>query len=120
MRHHETLETRCEDATALFAEAAVLMRRAHGLRQELEAAPASGVEETERLVHGATMTGIETGLQQGFQAARRALREARDATGEAPRSGCGHCSVQRRYPPAILPREDALPRTGGRGDERSW
>ena len=78
------LEAVFEDATALFADAAALMRRARGIRQELEAATASGVEETERLVHGATVAGIEAGLMQGLEAAVRELREARARMEGAP------------------------------------
>ena len=78
------LEAVFDDATALYDDAAALMRRARGLRQELKAATASGVKETERLVHGATVAGIETGLVQGLDAARRALREAQERAGEAP------------------------------------
>jgi catechol 2,3-dioxygenase-like lactoylglutathione lyase family enzyme len=74
------LEAVFEDATALFAEAAALLRRAHGIRQELEAATAPGMEETERLVHAATMAGIEAGLQQGLEAAQRSLKDALEAT----------------------------------------
>jgi uncharacterized protein (DUF169 family) len=69
-----------EDATALFADASALMRRARGIRQELEAATATGADETE---HGAIMAGIEAGLVQGLEAALRGLREAREAAGGA-------------------------------------
>jgi hypothetical protein len=40
------------DATALFGDAAALIHRARGIRQELQGAPAAGVDEAERLVHG--------------------------------------------------------------------
>jgi hypothetical protein len=56
-----SLDAVFEDATALFADAATLMRRAHGIRQELEAATATGADEAERLVHGAIAAGIEGG-----------------------------------------------------------
>jgi hypothetical protein len=59
------------------------MRRARGIRQELEQAQAAGADETERLVHGAIAAGIEAGLGQGLEAALRGLREAREATGGA-------------------------------------
>ena len=51
--------------------------------QELEAATATGADETERLVHGAIAAGIEGGLVQGLGAALKGLREAREATGGA-------------------------------------
>jgi hypothetical protein len=54
---------------------------ARGLRQELEGATATRVDETERLVHGAIAAGIEYGLGQGLEAALRGLREARAAAG---------------------------------------
>jgi hypothetical protein len=60
------------------------MRRARGIRQELEALTATGADEAERLTHGAIAAGIEGGLIQGLEAALRGLREARDATGGAP------------------------------------
>jgi hypothetical protein len=59
------------------------MHRARALRQELEAATATGADETERLVHGAIAAGIEAGLLQGLEAALRGLREARAAAGGA-------------------------------------
>jgi hypothetical protein len=60
------------------------MRRARGIRQELEQAQATGADETERLVHGAIAAGIEEPeLGQGLEAALRGLREAREATGGA-------------------------------------
>jgi hypothetical protein len=71
------------DATALFAQAATLMRRARGLRLELEAMTATGTDEAERLVHGAIAAGIEAGLVQRLEAALRGLREARPAAGGA-------------------------------------
>jgi hypothetical protein len=77
------LETVFEDATALFADASMLMRRARGIRQELEVATATGADETERLLHGAIAAGIEGGLVQGLEAALRGLREARAAGGGA-------------------------------------
>jgi hypothetical protein len=69
------------DATVLFADAAALLHRARGLRQELEGATATRVDETERLVHGAIAAGIEHGLGQGLEAALRGLKEARVAAG---------------------------------------
>jgi hypothetical protein len=69
------------DETALFADAVTLLHRARGLRQELEVATATGVDETERLVHGATTAGIEAGLAQGIEAALRGLKGARAAAG---------------------------------------
>jgi hypothetical protein len=78
-----SLEAVFEDATALFADASALMRRARGIRQELEAATATGADEAERLVHGAIAAGIESGLVQGLEAALRGLREAREAAGGA-------------------------------------
>jgi hypothetical protein len=57
------------------------MRRARDLRQELEAATATGTDERERLVHGAITAGMEAGLVQGLEAALRGLREARDVSG---------------------------------------
>jgi hypothetical protein len=45
------------DATALFADASALMRRTRGIRQELEAATATGADEAERLVHGVSRPG---------------------------------------------------------------
>jgi hypothetical protein len=72
-----------EDSTALFADAATLLHRARGLRHELEVATGTGVNEAERLVHGAIAAGIEAGLVKGLEAALRELREARAATGGA-------------------------------------
>jgi hypothetical protein len=72
-----------EDATALYAEASTLLRRARGIRQELEGAKATGADEAERLVHGAIVAGIESGLRRGLEAALRGLREARQASGGA-------------------------------------
>jgi hypothetical protein len=46
-------------------EDATLMRRARGIRQELEAATATGADEAERLVHGAIAAGIEGGARAG-------------------------------------------------------
>jgi hypothetical protein len=77
------LDAAFEDATALFADASALMRRARGIRQELEAATAAGADEAERLVHGAIGAGLEGGLVQGLEAALRGLRAARQATGGA-------------------------------------
>jgi hypothetical protein len=39
------------------------------IRQKLQAATATGVDEAERLVHGAIVGGIESGLVQGLEAA---------------------------------------------------
>jgi len=72
-----------EDATAFFTDAATLMRRARGIRQELEQAQATGVDEAERIVHGAIVAGIESGLGQGLEAALRELKAARGAGGGA-------------------------------------
>ena len=72
-----------EDATALFADASALMRRSRGIRQELEAAAATGADKAERLVHGAIAAGIEGGHVQGLEAALPGLREAREASGGA-------------------------------------
>jgi hypothetical protein len=41
-----SLDAVFEDATALFADASALMRRARGIRQELEAASATGADES--------------------------------------------------------------------------
>jgi hypothetical protein len=60
-----SLDAVFEDATALFADASALMRRARGIRQELEAATATGADEAERLVHGAIAAGIEGGARAG-------------------------------------------------------
>ena len=73
-----------EDAASLFADASALMRRARGIRQELEAATATGADEAERLIHGAIAAGIEHGLVQGLEAALQGLREAREAAGGTP------------------------------------
>ena len=47
------MKTVFEDATALFADTSALMRRARGIRQEIEQARAAGADEAEGLVHGA-------------------------------------------------------------------
>jgi hypothetical protein len=78
-----SLDAVFEDATALFADASALMRRARGIRQELEQAQATGADGAERLTHGAIAAGIESGLEHGLEAALRGLREAREATGGA-------------------------------------
>jgi hypothetical protein len=85
------LEAVFDDATALYADAAALMRRARGLRQELKAATASGVKETERLVHGATVAGIETGLVQGWRRRCEGSRKRRNAPARRRRRGYGSC-----------------------------
>jgi hypothetical protein len=69
------------DAKALFADVGTLMRRARGIRLELEQAQATGADEAERLTHGAIAAGIEWGLVQGLETALLGLRDARAAAG---------------------------------------
>ena len=82
---------RFEDATALFADAGALMRRARGIRQELEAATATGADEAERLVHGAIAAGIEGGLVQGLEAALGGSGKRVRPAAAPSRRGSGDC-----------------------------
>jgi hypothetical protein len=60
-----SLDAVFEYATVLIADASVLMRRARGIRRELEHAQATGADEAERLTCRRRDRGIEGGLVQG-------------------------------------------------------
>jgi hypothetical protein len=59
------LETVLEDASGLFTEAATLLRRVRGVRQEFGAMTATGADEPERIVHGGSPAGSRLASSQG-------------------------------------------------------
>jgi hypothetical protein len=90
------------DATAaLFSDASALMRRARGMRQELEQARATGADEAERLTHGAIAAGIEGGLVQGLEA-DLAGRPRRHCLRRTARRSVRFRGARRRWPLRIV------------------
>jgi hypothetical protein len=76
------------DATALFADASALMRRARGIRQELEAVTATGVDETARLRRASRADSSKGSRRRSGGSATRVRRAAVPS-----RRGCGDCST---------------------------
>jgi hypothetical protein len=98
-----SLDAVFEDATALFADASALMRRARGIRQELEAATATGADEASGSCTARSRPGSKP---DSFRGSRRrsggsGTRVRRPAGPSRP--GSGNCwmssgSYSRRLP----------------------